>query len=127
VAVAGRILKISSTFRRSVQRLGVSAGSAGYRAVSAATRALAAGDLPGGGDFETSFSPGRAHVRRVLGRMSTLDASDLTRRRHRDGCHRIALVGYTNAGKTSLMNALVRVCGHPERMPGLLVRAPPLE
>lgn len=39
-------------------------------------------------------------------RMSALDASQLTRRRHRDGCHRIALVGYTNAGKTSLMNAL---------------------
>jgi hypothetical protein len=35
--------------------------------VSAATRALAAGDLPGAGDFETSFSPGRAHVRRVPG------------------------------------------------------------
>jgi hypothetical protein len=28
-------------------------------------RALAAADLPGAGDFETSFSPGRAHVRRV--------------------------------------------------------------
>ena len=65
--MAGRILKISSTFRRSVQGLGVSAGSAAYRAVSAATRALAAGELPGAGDFETSFSPGRAHVRRVLG------------------------------------------------------------
>jgi hypothetical protein len=67
VAVAGRILKISSTFRRSVQRLGVSAGSAAYRALSAAISALAAGDLPGAGDFETFFSPGRAHVRRVLG------------------------------------------------------------
>jgi len=30
-------------------------------------RLLAAGDLPGAGDFETSFSPGRAHVRRVAG------------------------------------------------------------
>lgn len=59
MAVAGRILKISSTFRRSVQGLGVSAGSAAYLAVSATTRALAAGDLPGAGDFETSFSPGR--------------------------------------------------------------------
>ncbi len=35
-----------------------------------------------------------------------LKQSDSARRRHRDGCARIALVGYTNAGKTSLMNAL---------------------
>jgi hypothetical protein len=56
VAVAGRILKITSTFRRSVRGLGVSAGSAAYRSVSAATRALAAGDLPGDGDFDGSLS-----------------------------------------------------------------------
>lgn len=30
-------------------------------------RALAASDLPGPGDFETSFAPGKAHVRRVTG------------------------------------------------------------
>lgn len=37
------------------------------RAASAELRSLAAGNLPGAGDFETSFSPGRAHVRRVGG------------------------------------------------------------
>jgi GTP-binding protein HflX len=35
-----------------------------------------------------------------------LETSAETQRRQRSGCRRIALVGYTNAGKTSLMNAL---------------------
>jgi hypothetical protein len=65
--VAGRILRISTTLRRSVERLGVRAGSTAYRAVSATMRSLASGDLPGTGDYETSFSPGKAHVRRVPG------------------------------------------------------------
>lgn len=35
-----------------------------------------------------------------------LDASGRTQRRQRGACRRMVLVGYTNAGKTSLMNAL---------------------
>jgi GTP-binding protein HflX len=35
-----------------------------------------------------------------------LETSAATQRRRRSACRRIALVGYTNAGKTSLMNAL---------------------
>jgi GTPase len=35
-----------------------------------------------------------------------LETSAATQRRQRSACRRIALVGYTNAGKTSLMNAL---------------------
>lgn len=35
-----------------------------------------------------------------------LDASGKTQRRKREACKRMVLVGYTNAGKTSLMNAL---------------------
>ncbi len=66
--MAGRVLRISATFRRSVERLGVRAGSPEYHAISATMRALAAGELPGPGDYETPFSPGRAHVRRVAGR-----------------------------------------------------------
>lgn len=58
---------MSATFRRSVEKLGVQAKSPANRAVSATLRALAASELPGGGDYETSFSPTRAHVRRVLG------------------------------------------------------------
>ena len=67
VAVAGRVLRVSTTFRRSVTRLGVHTGSPAQRAVSAALRALASTTLPGGGDYETPFSPGTAHVRRVPG------------------------------------------------------------
>ncbi len=67
VAVAGRVLRVSTTFRRSVTRLGFRAGSPGYRAVSGALRALTSSDLPGGGDYETPFAPGTAHVRRVPG------------------------------------------------------------
>jgi hypothetical protein len=58
---------VSTTFRRSVEKLGIPAGSPAYRALSAAMRALAASDLPGAGDSETTFSPGRAHARRVVG------------------------------------------------------------
>ena len=65
--MAGRILRISTTFRRSVENLGVRAGSPPYRGVSSTMRALSSADLPGIGDYETSFSPGRAFVRRVLG------------------------------------------------------------
>ncbi|HEY2516573.1 MAG TPA: GTPase HflX [Polyangiaceae bacterium] len=35
-----------------------------------------------------------------------VETSGATQRRQRSSCHRVALVGYTNAGKTSLMNAL---------------------
>lgn len=35
-----------------------------------------------------------------------LDASGRTQRKQREACKRMVLVGYTNAGKTSLMNAL---------------------
>lgn len=39
-------------------------------------------------------------------RLTRLKDSDRAQRKHREGCHRVVLVGYTNAGKTSLMNAL---------------------
>ena len=67
MAVAARTIRISATFRQSVAKLGVSLGTPAHRAVSATMRALAAADLPGPGDFEASFSPGKAHVRRVVG------------------------------------------------------------
>jgi hypothetical protein len=58
---------VSTTFRRSTEKLGVAGGTPAYRAVTAAMRALASGQLPGAGDYETAFSPGRAFVRRVVG------------------------------------------------------------
>ena len=65
--MVGRILRVSTTFRRSVDKLGVVAGSPAYRAVFAPMRALASAELPGALDFETPFAPGRAIVRRVAG------------------------------------------------------------
>src|SRR6185295_2441993 len=44
-----------------------------------------------------------ADLRRALER---LKQSDSAQRKRRAGCARVVLVGYTNAGKTSLMNAL---------------------
>lgn len=38
--------------------------------------------------------------------LAQLRSRDVTQRKRRDGCARVALVGYTNAGKTSLMNGL---------------------
>ncbi|HEX2871648.1 MAG TPA: GTPase HflX [Polyangiaceae bacterium] len=52
-------------------------------------------------------------ARKLDGRLKELrtalvacETSSQTQRQQRRDCHRIALVGYTNAGKTSLMNAL---------------------
>lgn len=52
-------------------------------------------------------------ARKLDGRLKELrqslaasETSSLTQRRERSGCERVVLVGYTNAGKTSLMNAL---------------------
>lgn len=52
-------------------------------------------------------------ARKLDGRLQELrsaladcETSSLVQRQKRQGCQRIALVGYTNAGKTSLMNAL---------------------
>jgi hypothetical protein len=56
---------VSTTFRRSLEKLGVKAPSPRYKAVSATMRVLASTDLPGNGDFETEFAPARAYVRRV--------------------------------------------------------------
>lgn len=44
-----------------------------------------------------------AELRKAFAR---LERAGQTQRKGRDGCARIVLVGYTNAGKTSLMNAL---------------------
>ena len=76
--MAARILRVSTTFRRSVVKLGVAAGSPAYRAVSATMRALASSDPPGVGDFETAFAPAKAYVRRVMGRISGSSADSTT-------------------------------------------------
>lgn len=46
-----------------------------------------------------------------------IESSARTQRRQRESCRRIALVGYTNAGKTSLMNALTDAALSARDMP----------
>jgi len=66
--VAARVARLSATFRRSLDRLGIVTGSPAFRAVFATIGGLSRDDvLPGPGDAETSFAPGRAYVRRVAG------------------------------------------------------------
>ncbi len=68
MALARRIPRLSTTLKRGLLRLEVTPGPERYRAVFTAVGALAnADELPGPADFETSFHPGRAHVRRVSG------------------------------------------------------------
>lgn len=70
----------------------------------------AGGIMQGKGAGETASE---LLARRLDGRLAKLrkafarlERSGSVQRKGRDGCARIALVGYTNAGKTSLMNAL---------------------
>lgn len=64
---AGRIPRLSTTLRRTLDALGVRSGTPLQRAVNATIRTLKDDTLPGAGDYETAFAPGRAHVRRVAG------------------------------------------------------------
>jgi GTPase len=70
----------------------------------------AGGIMPGRGPGETAsellarrLDARLADLKRKL---AQLKLADRAQRRQRRGCSRVVLVGYTNAGKTSLMNAL---------------------
>ena len=64
--MAGRLLSLSTTFGRSLRKLGVVSGSSRQRTVMLEARAIAErGDLPGPSDYETRYGAGSAHVRRV--------------------------------------------------------------
>lgn len=63
-------------------------------------------------------------ARKLDGRLSELKKAQLRlessgeiRRKHRESCERIVLLGYTNAGKTSLMNALTAATLSASAMP----------
>lgn len=47
-----------------------------------------------------------ARLKELRDSLASCETSSRTQRKQRRDCHRVALVGYTNAGKTSLMNAL---------------------
>jgi GTP-binding protein HflX len=47
-------------------------------------------------------------LKQLRSALSSCETSSKVQRRQRSSCQRVALVGYTNAGKTSLMNAMTR-------------------
>jgi hypothetical protein len=64
---AGRIPRLSTTLRRTLDAIGVRPGTALHRVVNATIRSLKNDTLPGAGDYTTAFAPGHAYVRRVSG------------------------------------------------------------
>ena len=56
-------------------------------------------------------------LKELRGALAASEVSSRTQRRKRGDCARIAVVGYTNAGKTSLMNALTQASLSARDMP----------
>src|SRR4029078_793800 len=61
---------------------------------------------PGETDSELLARKIDDRIRDLEKALRRLETSGKTQRRERGACRRMVLVGYTNAGKTSLMNAL---------------------
>jgi GTPase len=57
-------------------------------------------------ELETDRRIIRAQIAHVKKQLEALDRQNQTRRKHRDEMVRVALVGYTNVGKSTLMNLL---------------------
>lgn len=63
---------------------------------------------PGEKEIETDRRLIRNRISKLKEELKQIDKQDTTRRKHRDGLIRVALVGYTNAGKSTLMNTLTK-------------------
>ncbi len=61
---------------------------------------------PGETEIETDRRVVRDRIAFLKDKLKTLDKQAQTQRQHRDGLLRVALVGYTNVGKSTLMNLL---------------------
>jgi GTP-binding protein HflX len=61
---------------------------------------------PGETEIETDRRIIRSKISLLKERLKTIDKQNATRRKQRDGMVRVALVGYTNVGKSTLMNVL---------------------
>ncbi len=61
---------------------------------------------PGETEIETDRRIIRSKISLLKERLKTIDKQNETRRKQRDGMVRVALVGYTNVGKSTLMNVL---------------------
>ncbi|MCS7076109.1 MAG: GTPase HflX [Bacteroidia bacterium] len=63
---------------------------------------------PGEKELETDRRLIRTRISKLKDELKHIDRQNITRRRHRTAITRIALVGYTNAGKSTLMNVLTK-------------------
>lgn len=63
---------------------------------------------PGEKEIETDRRLIRTRISKLKEELKQIDKQDTTRRKHRDNLIRVALVGYTNAGKSTLMNTLTK-------------------
>ncbi len=61
---------------------------------------------PGETQLETDRRLVRTRISKLKAKLKSIDKQNKTRRLHRDGLYRVALVGYTNAGKSTIMNQL---------------------
>lgn len=59
-------------------------------------------------EIETDRRMIRTRLAKLKNDLQKLDRQAVTRRKHREGLPRVALVGYTNAGKSTLMNLLAK-------------------
>src|ERR1700680_2676517 len=55
---------------------------------------------------ESERREGRGRISELQGELEAVHREQVERRRHREGMSKVAIVGYTNAGKSSLMRAL---------------------
>lgn len=61
---------------------------------------------PGETQLETDKRLVRTRISKLKERLKVIERQDQTRRQKRDKMYRVALIGYTNAGKSTLMKAL---------------------
>lgn len=63
---------------------------------------------PGEMEIETDRRIVQGKIKKLKDKLSLIDRQDKTRRKRRDEMIRVALVGYTNVGKSTLMNRLTK-------------------
>ncbi len=63
---------------------------------------------PGEQEIETDRRIVKDKIKKLKDTLATIDKQDRTRRKKRDEMIRVALVGYTNVGKSTLMNLLTK-------------------
>jgi GTP-binding protein HflX len=61
---------------------------------------------PGETEIETDRRILRDNISKLKQRLADIDKQSITRRRNRDDKARVALVGYTNVGKSTLLNLI---------------------